>query len=71
MCRTLKKALSDKYVEQLYGIFESKSWNVQELGKYSVFDRFCERLAELEMEEARQIVILRFQSYLESDWGLY
>ena len=28
-----KKALSDKYVEQLYGIFESKSWNVQELGK--------------------------------------
>lgn len=43
-----KKVLSDKYVGQLYEIFESKNWNVQEAGRHSVFDRFCERLSELE-----------------------
>ena len=52
-----KKALSDKYVDQLYHLFESKNWDVQELGKYSVFDRFCERLAELENDAQRDLII--------------
>lgn len=66
-----KKALSDKYVEQLYGIFESKSWNVQELGKYSVFDRFCERLAELENDNQRDLVMELTEDFLWINSSMY
>ena len=52
-----KKVLSDKYVEQLYLLFENKCWNRQEMGEHSVFDRFCERLAELEDDTQRDFII--------------
>lgn len=52
-----KRGLSDKYVEQLYAIFESKSWDTCEIGEYSVFDRFCERLAELENDGQRDLIL--------------
>ena len=46
-----RKVLSDKYVTKLYTIFKQKKWKIQEDGDYSVFDRFCSRLAELENDE--------------------
>ena len=52
-----KRGLSDKYVEQLYALFESKSWDTCEIGEYSVFDRFCERLAELENDGQRDLIL--------------
>ena len=66
-----KKALSDKYVEQLYGIFKSKSWKVKELGKYSVFDRFCERLAELKNDNQRDLVMELTEDFLWIDSSMY
>ena len=66
-----KKALSDKYVEQLYGIFKSKSWKVKELGKYSVFDRFCERLAELENDNQRDLVMELTEDFLWINSSMY
>ncbi len=52
-----KKVLSDNYVTKLYEIFKSKEWTLQENSDYSVFDRFCSRLAELENDEERDLVI--------------
>ncbi len=52
-----QKILSEKYVLELYRIFEEKNWETQELGKYSVFNRFCSRLAELDNDEQRELIL--------------
>ena len=52
-----RKVLSDKYVTKLYNIFEKKNWKIWEEGDSSVFDRFCERLVELESDEERDLII--------------
>ena len=66
-----KKVLSDKYVGQLYEIFESKNWNVQEAGRHSVFDRFCERLSELENDMQRDLVIDLTKDFLWVKLSMY
>lgn len=67
----IKKVLSDKYVEQLYKLFENKNWSQQEHGKYSVFDRFCERLAELDNDEQRDLIINLTREFLWVSSGQY
>ena len=52
-----KKVLSEDYVEKLYEIFEAKKWDAEEPGKFSVFDRFCDRLAFLTDDEERDLLI--------------
>lgn len=52
-----KNVLSEKYVMKLHTIFEQKKWKIQEKSDYSVFDRFCSRLAELENDEERDLII--------------
>lgn len=66
-----KRVLSDKYVEQLYCLFESKRWNVQEMGRYSVFNRFCDRLAELENDTQRDLIMTLTEDFLWVDSSMY
>lgn len=66
-----KKVLSDKYVEQLYLLFERKNWDKQESGESSVFDRFCERLAELESDTQRDLVMDLTENFLWVNTGMY
>ncbi len=66
-----KKVLSDKYVEQLYDLFERKNWNTQEMGKYSVFDRFCERMAELETDVQRDLILGLTEKFLWVNSSMY
>lgn len=66
-----KKVLSDKYVTKLYTIFEQKKWKIQEDGDYSVFDRFCSRLAELENDEERDLIIELTNEFLWVQSSMY
>jgi len=66
-----KKVLSDKYVTKLYTIFEQKKWRVQENGGYSVFDRFCSRLAELENDKERDLIIELTNEFLWIQSNMY
>ncbi|MGN8755026.1 hypothetical protein [Blautia sp. HCP3S3_C4] len=66
-----RKVLSDKYVAKLYTIFEHKKWKIQEDGEYSVFDRFCSRLAELENDEERDLIIELTNEFLWIPAGMY
>ena len=66
-----KKVLSDKYVTKLYMIFEQKKWKIQERGDYSVFDRFCNRLAELENDEERDLIIELTNDFLWVQSNMY
>lgn len=66
-----KKVLSDKYVMKLYTIFEQKKWRLQENSDYSVFDRFCSRLAELENDEERDLIIELTNEFLWVQSSMY
>lgn len=66
-----KKVLSDKYVTKLYTIFEQKKWSIQENGDYSVFDRFCSRLAELENDKERDLIIELTHEFLWIQSNMY
>ena len=66
-----RKVLSDKYVTKLYTIFEHKKWKIQEDGEYSVFDRFCSRLAELENDEERDLIIELTNEFLWIPSNMY
>lgn len=66
-----KKVLSDKYVMKLYTIFEQKKWKLQESGDYSVFDRFCSRLAELESDRERDLIIELTNEFLWVQSSMY
>ena len=65
------RALSEKYVTKLYSIFESKSWITRENGDYSVFDRFCSRLAELENDDDRDFIIELTNEFLWVKSSMY
>lgn len=66
-----RKVLSDKYVTKLYTIFKQKKWKIQEDGDYSVFDRFCSRLAELENDEERDLIIELTNEFLWIQSSMY
>lgn len=66
-----KKVLSDRYVTKLYDIFLAKKWALQENSDYSVFDRFCSRLAELENDEERDLVIELTNGFLWVKSSMY
>ena len=59
-----EKVLSDKYVDQLYNLFENKKWFTKEVGDNSVFDRFCMRMAQLESDKERDFIIELSENYL-------
>ena len=67
----VKEPLSDKYVEQLYTIFKKKNWISSELGENSVYDRFCERLAELETAAQRDLIINLTEEFLWVNSSMY
>lgn len=66
-----KKVLSEKYVMKLYTIFEQKNWQLQEKSEHSVFDRFCSRLAELENDEERDLIIELTKKFLWVKASMY
>ena len=66
-----RKVLSDKYVTKLYNIFEKKNWKIWEEGDSSVFDRFCERLVELESDEERDLIIELTNEFLWIQSNMY
>lgn len=66
-----KKVLSDKYVTKLYTIFKQKKWRIRENGNYSVFDRFCSRLAELENDKERDLIIELTNEFLWIKSNMY
>ena len=67
----IKEVISDKYAEQLYSLFERKKWRIEEIGKYSVYDRFCERLAELENDTQRDLILDLTENFLWVNSGMY
>ena len=67
----IKEVISDKYAEQLYALFERKKWRIEEIGKYSVYDRFCERLAELENDTQRDLILDLAENFLWVNSGMY
>ena len=67
----IKEVISDKYAEQLYALFERKKWRIEEIGKYSVYDRFCERLAELENDTQRDLILDLTENFLWVNSGMY
>ncbi len=66
-----KKVLSDKYVTKLYNIFKQKNWEIYESSDYSVFDRFCSRLAELENDEERDLILELTDEFLWVQSSMY
>lgn len=66
-----KKVLSDKYVMKLYTIFKEKKWKIQEDGDYTVFDKFCSRLAELENDQERDLIIELTNDFLWIQSSMY
>ncbi len=48
-----------------------KKWTLQEAGEYSVFDRFCSRLAELENDIQRDLVIELTNDFLWVQSSMY
>lgn len=66
-----KKKLSDYYVDKLDKIFREKNWKYTEPGKYSVFDRFCERMETLENDEQRDLMIELTHNFLWISFDKY
>lgn len=59
-----KKVLADKYVNQLYHLFQEKQWEIEEIGEFSTFDRFCSRLSELEDDSERDFILELTEQFL-------
>lgn len=57
--------LSDRYALKAYDLFQNKNWKIetQEDG-LSIFDRFCDRLAALDNDEQRELLLELTEDYL-------
>lgn len=62
----VRNTLDDKILLRLGKIFEDKHWKMEndEYGEISVFDRFCERLAELDNNEDRELMLDLTEKYM-------
>lgn len=61
-----KVVLDEKYAGMAYEIFCDKNWETEYLeGEISAFDRFCERLAILENDEQRELVLELTKDYMK------
>ena len=58
------RKLPDKYVNAVYDLFQKKGWTLEGKEPYSFFDRFCERMAELEKDDDRDFMLELTQGYL-------
>ena len=58
------KVLDETYVKQLYDLFTEKHWDVKSNGVFSIFDRFCRRLAELDKDEYITMILQLTDKYL-------
>lgn len=59
------KVLTDKYTESVYRLFQEKEWEIEQDGSLlNTFDRFCQRMAELECDEDRDFILELSKDYL-------
>ena len=64
--------LSDRYALKAYNLFQKKNWKIetQENG-LSTFDRFCNRLAVLDNDEQRELLLELTEDYLRVSLNEY
>ena len=61
-----KESLSEKYATKAYELFEKKKWKVEYCEtERSVFDCFCDRLAMLDNDEQRDLILELTEDYLK------
>lgn len=59
-----KESLSEKYATKAYELFEKKKWKVEYCEtERSVFDCFCDRLAMLDNDEQRDLILELTEDY--------
>lgn len=59
------KVLEDKYAESIYNLFQEKNWTVEtDSTQLNTFDRFCQRMAELESDDDRDFMLDLSRDYL-------
>ena len=64
--------LSEKYASKAFALFQNKKWEIEEQeGGLSVFDRFCDRLAVLDNDEQRELLLELTEDYLRVSLSEY
>jgi len=64
--------LSEKYALKAYKLFKNKQWEIEaKAGEISVFDRFCDRLAVLNNDEQRELLLELTEDYLRVNLNEY
>ena len=64
--------LSEKYASKAFALFQNKNWKIEaQDGELSVFDRFCDRLAILDNDEQRELLLELTEDYLRVSLNEY
>lgn len=58
------EVLSEKILFRLKDIFCNKGWEIDDCDNYTIFNRFCSRLAELKTDEEREFILELTEDYL-------
>lgn len=66
----INNVLTDAYVDKVKELFEYKHWN-KDTNMRSEFDRFCKRLADLDDDNQRDLVLELSEDYLKIDFQDY